>query len=61
MAETVPSMPDHTPMEKPFVDGLAELLPEGDLIPLGDERGRRLEEPAAERDAHAAPPCRRAR
>src|SRR5918998_3518393 len=37
-----------------FVDGLADLLLEGDLVPLGDERGSGLEEPASERDAHSA-------
>src|SRR5215218_3178634 len=32
---------------------LPYLLPEGDLVALRDQRGGRLEEPAAERDAHA--------
>src|SRR5215211_1552293 len=36
-----------------LIDGLADLLLEGDLVPLGDERCRWLEEPAAERDANA--------
>src|SRR5215216_2975632 len=37
-----------------LVDRLANLLLEGDLVPLGDERCRRLEEPAPERYAHSA-------